>query len=151
MLSISTAGQRLMRPKADKDTFLTGFREEFLKLAKTPNPQVILDVGCGTGRLLRKAKQQWPDAHLVGVDAAEKMIQQATELFPEAEFHVAMAEALPLPDASVDLAFSTMSFHHWANQAQGHQGSRSCSEAAGNVCARRHCGSSLDDAFCEAF
>ncbi|MGA2386755.1 MAG: class I SAM-dependent methyltransferase [Candidatus Bathyarchaeia archaeon] len=99
--------------------FFDRIQRRILKLAKTQNPQVILDVGCGTGRLLRKAKQQWPDAHLVGVDAAEKMIQQATELFPEAEFHVAMAEALPLPDASVDLAFSTMSFHHWANQAQG--------------------------------
>jgi len=47
------------------------------------------------------------------------MIEQATELFSEAEFHVAMAETLPLPDASVDLAFSTFSFHHWANQAKG--------------------------------
>ncbi len=56
---------------------------------------------------------------MIGVDAAEKMIEQATQLFPEAEFHVAMAEALPLPDASVDLAFSTLSFHHWANQAKG--------------------------------
>ncbi len=56
---------------------------------------------------------------MVGVDAAEKMIQQATLLFSEAEFHVAMAGALPLPNASVDLAFSTLSFHHWANQAKG--------------------------------
>src|SRR5208283_1534929 len=53
------------------------------------------------------------------VDAAEKMIKQPKQLFPEAEFHVAMAEALPLPNASVDLAFSTLSFHHWANQAKG--------------------------------
>jgi ubiquinone/menaquinone biosynthesis C-methylase UbiE len=47
------------------------------------------------------------------------MIQQAAVLLPKAEFHVAMAEALPLPDTSVDLAFSTLSFHHWANQAKG--------------------------------
>ena len=89
-------------------------------LAKNESkPEAILDVGCGTGRLLRKATQQWPNAKLIGVDAAEKMIEQATQLFPEAEFHVAMAEALPLPDASVDLAFSTLSFHHWAKQAKG--------------------------------
>ncbi len=30
-----------------------------------------------------------------------------------------MAEALPLPDASVDLALSTTSFHHWHDQAAG--------------------------------
>lgn len=83
------------------------------------DPEAILDVGCGTGRLLRKAKQRWPNAHLVGVDAAEKMIEQATRFFPQADFRVAMAESLPLPNDSIDLAFSTLSFHHWANQAKG--------------------------------
>jgi len=91
-----------------------------LELAKIQSrPDAILDVGCGTGRLLRKAKEQWPNARLVGVDAAEKMIEQAKQLFPRAEFHVAMAESLPLPDSSVDLAFSTLSFHHWTSQAKG--------------------------------
>lgn len=99
--------------------FFDRIQRRVLKLAQNQKPQVIMDVGCGTGRLLRKAKLRWPNARLIGVDAAEKMIQQATRLFPEAEFHVAMAESLPLPDSSVDLAFSTLSFHHWANQAKG--------------------------------
>lgn len=95
-------------------------QKKVLALAQTHvNPEAILDVGCGTGRLLRKTKEQWPNARFVGVDAADKMIEQAAQLFPEAEFHVAMAESLPLPDASVDLAFSTLSFHHWTNQAKG--------------------------------
>ncbi|MGD0994878.1 MAG: class I SAM-dependent methyltransferase [Candidatus Bathyarchaeia archaeon] len=91
-----------------------------LDLAKNgKKPESILDVGCGTGRLLRKAKEYWPDARLIGVDPAEGMIQQATQLLSDAEFHVAMAESLPLPDASVDLVFSTLSFHHWSDQANG--------------------------------
>jgi ubiquinone/menaquinone biosynthesis C-methylase UbiE len=91
-----------------------------MNLAKTQShPNAILDVGCGTGRLLRKAKELWPNARLIGVDAADKMIEEAKKLFPEAEFHVAMAESLPLPNASVDLTFSTLSFHHWINQAKG--------------------------------
>jgi ubiquinone/menaquinone biosynthesis C-methylase UbiE len=100
--------------------FFDRVQRRVLSLARgQTSPEVIVDVGCGTGRLLRKVKQQYPNARLVGVDAAEKMIQQAAMLLPEGEFHVAMAEALPLPDTSVDLAFSTLSFHHWADQAKG--------------------------------
>ena len=99
--------------------FFDRVQRNVLNLAKNQSsPQVILDVGCGTGRLLRKAKQQWPNAHLIGVDAAQKMVEQATQLFSEAEFHVAMAEDVPLPDSSVDLVFSTLSFHHWSDQAK---------------------------------
>ncbi|MGA3288937.1 MAG: class I SAM-dependent methyltransferase [Candidatus Bathyarchaeia archaeon] len=79
----------------------------------------ILDAGCGTERLLRKAKEHWPDAWLIGVAPAEGMIQQATQLLSDAEFHVTMVESLPLPNASVDLVFSTLSFHHWSDQAKG--------------------------------
>jgi len=40
-------------------------------------------------------------------------------LTPNATFFTGMAEALPLQDASVDLALSTSSFHHWQDQAAG--------------------------------
>ena len=38
------------------------------------------------------------------------MIQQATQLFAEAEFDVAMAEALPLPDAPLTLPLAPFHF-----------------------------------------
>jgi ubiquinone/menaquinone biosynthesis C-methylase UbiE len=79
----------------------------------------VLDIGCGTGQLLRRAVQQWPKAHFVGVDPAESMIKNARRLAPSVTFHVGRGEALPLPDASSDLAFSTVSFHHWGDQAAG--------------------------------
>ncbi|HEU5374111.1 MAG TPA: class I SAM-dependent methyltransferase [Ktedonobacteraceae bacterium] len=79
----------------------------------------ILDVGCGTGKLLRRAGACWPEAQLIGVDPAEGMIEMAKHLTPHAMFFSGMAEALPLPDASVDLALSTTSFHHWQDQAAG--------------------------------
>ena len=99
--------------------FFDRVQRRVLKMVKADDPKAILDVGCGTGRLLRKARQQWPNARLVGVDAAEKMIEQTRKLFPEAEFKVGMAEDLPLSSNSIDLAFSTLSFHHWENQAKG--------------------------------
>ena len=75
-------------------------------------PESILDIGCGTGRLLRKAAARWPDARLTGADPAEGMVKEARRLTPGAQFHVSMAESLALPDMYADLAFSTTSFHH---------------------------------------
>ena len=77
----------------------------------------MLDVGCGTGRLLRRAYRYWPEAQLIGVDPADGMIERAQLL--TATFFTGMAEALPLQDAFVDLALSTTSFHHWQDQAAG--------------------------------
>jgi ubiquinone/menaquinone biosynthesis C-methylase UbiE len=82
-------------------------------------PESVLDVGCGTGRLLRRAYRYWPDAQLIGVDPAPGMIEKAKLLTPYATFFTGMAEALPLQDASVDLVLSTISFHHWQDQAAG--------------------------------
>ena len=82
-------------------------------------PESVLDVGCGTGRLLRRAYRYWPEAQLIGVDPAQGMIEQAKLLTPNATFYTAMAETLPLQDNSVDLAISTISFHHWQDQAAG--------------------------------
>jgi len=82
-------------------------------------PESILDIGCGTGRLLRKAARHWPAARLTGVDPAEGMVKEARRLTPGTQFHVSMAETLPLPDDSVDLVLSTVSFHHWQDQLLG--------------------------------
>jgi len=82
-------------------------------------PNTVLDVGCGTGRLLRKARKYWPEAQLIGVDPADGMIENARRLTPYAKFYVSKAESLPLPDESVNLAFSTASFHHWQDQEKG--------------------------------
>jgi ubiquinone/menaquinone biosynthesis C-methylase UbiE len=91
-----------------------------LDIASTlPPPGDVLDVGCGTGRLLRAAATRWPAARLIGVDPAEGMVAVARQLTPGATLARGLAEALPLPDASVDLALSTLSFHHWHDQAAG--------------------------------
>jgi ubiquinone/menaquinone biosynthesis C-methylase UbiE len=82
-------------------------------------PQVILDIGCGTGRLLRKLASRFPSASLIGVDPAERMIAEARRRTPGATFYVGQAEDLPLPAASLDLVVSTTSFHHWRDQALG--------------------------------
>lgn len=82
-------------------------------------PASVLDIGCGSGRLLRKVHDYWPQAQLSGVDPAQGMLEVARQFTPEARFYLGSGEALPLEDASVDLALSTISFHHWQDQAAG--------------------------------
>ena len=85
------------------------------------SPGAILDVGCGTGKLLKSARTRFPGARLVGVDAAEEMVKYARSSTPAGtiEFRQATAEDLPFPNGTFDLVLSTMTFHHWQNQAQG--------------------------------
>ena len=82
-------------------------------------PSCIIDIGCGTGRLLRAAAVRWPEAQLFGVDPAEQMVSEATRLNPNAIFKLASAESLPFPDQTADIVLSSLSFHHWANQEKG--------------------------------
>jgi Methylase involved in ubiquinone/menaquinone biosynthesis len=88
--------------------------------AEEPPPNV-LDVGCGTGRLLRAASIRWPQAQLFGVDPAEQMISEANRLNTNITFKLSPAESLPFPDQTFDLVVSSLSFHHWADQLKGLQ------------------------------
>ncbi len=55
----------------------------------------------------------------MGVDLSAGMIAQAQAAMPEGEFFQTPVERLALPNASVDLVLSTLSFHHWQDQDQG--------------------------------
>jgi ubiquinone/menaquinone biosynthesis C-methylase UbiE len=88
-----------------------------------PGAQRILDVGCGTGALLRTLAARLPAAiDLVGVDPAAGMIttgRAAPALDPRITLEEAAAERLPLPDAVFDLVLTVTSFDHWADQRAG--------------------------------
>lgn len=82
----------------------------------------VLDVGCGTGILLRRLAHRLPEAdELVGIDAAEGMIAiaKSKENDLRLRFLNGVAEELPFPDASFDLVVSTTSFDHWQDQGEG--------------------------------
>jgi ubiquinone/menaquinone biosynthesis C-methylase UbiE len=84
-------------------------------------PDSLVDIGCGTGRLLRKMAARWPSGRLTGVDPAEGMVNEACCLTPNSEFIVSLAESLPLPNGYASLVISTVSFHHWQDQSLGVQ------------------------------
>lgn len=89
---------------------------------QVPSPAAVLDVGCGTGRLLRSLHQRFPAAQLEGVDAADGMVAEARRAAgadTPIHFQVATAESLPFPAESFDIVTSTVTFHHWSDQSKG--------------------------------
>jgi ubiquinone/menaquinone biosynthesis C-methylase UbiE len=72
----------------------------------------VLDVGCGTGRLLRELRDRYA-VEPVGLDRSPEMIHEARQLLGDAaELHVGSAESIPLEDANVERAVLTMVAHH---------------------------------------
>jgi ubiquinone/menaquinone biosynthesis C-methylase UbiE len=59
----------------------------------------VVDVGCGSGRAVAELTRK--GGHAIGVDLDPEMIAAARERWPECEFHVGDATALPLDDGSV--------------------------------------------------
>jgi ubiquinone/menaquinone biosynthesis C-methylase UbiE len=99
-------------------------RTAALAAKSTGDPRRLLDVGCGTGQLLRRLATIFPDAtELRGIDPAPAMTAVATAAAedPRVSFDTGVAEGLPYPDGHFDLVLATTSFDHWVNQPVGIQ------------------------------
>jgi ubiquinone/menaquinone biosynthesis C-methylase UbiE len=89
--------------------------------AAVPAGGVVLDAGCGTGRLAVELARQRPDVRIHGIDLEPGMVDVATRharregLADRLEFTAADLADLPLPDDVVDLVVSTASLHHWTD------------------------------------
>ena len=97
-------------------------RTAALALRSTAAPRHVLDVGCGTGYLLRRLAASLPGAEtLCGVDPAPAMVDVARRSSRDARVRIeqGVAEALPWTDATFDMVVSTTSFDHWKDQGKG--------------------------------
>ncbi len=76
--------------------------------------RTVLDIGCGTGALLRIIQEKGTDARLFGIDLSERMIRMAkAKLGEKADLRVSDSEKLPFSNGAFDLVLCTFSFHHY--------------------------------------
>ena len=76
----------------------------------------FLDLGCGTGAMAIAVGRELPSARVIGIDGDPEVPRRARDnaasVGVKLELHEALADAVPLSDASVDCVVSTLVFHH---------------------------------------
>ena len=92
--------------KAGHDSYWRFHRDQFLSLLPAPG-RLTLDIGCGEGRLSRDLKRL--GHRVIGIDASPSLVAAARSTDPQIDVCLADAAALPIADASADLAIAFMS------------------------------------------
>lgn len=115
---------RSLTPLFDGFVSLLGYGDSFLdrvtELLAVQDRESVLDLGCGTGRLLPRLAELRTVA-VTGVDIDDESLAIAarkTEGRPNVELLQASATALPLEDARMDAVVSVLAFHHLEPQAK---------------------------------
>ena len=112
-------GKHFLLPIYDVVHHVFGVRrihQEMVALARLRDGLRVLDVGCGTGNLLRTTGRQWPQVELSGMDPDQKALARARRKARRAGLDVRLdrgfAQEMPYPDGSFDRVFSSLMLHH---------------------------------------
>lgn len=79
----------------------------------------ILDIGCGTGKLLHRLVARHDKARVFGIDLSESMLRAAQpHVVCQQRVHMSVADSehLPFATGAFDFVTCSNSFHHYPNQ-----------------------------------
>jgi ubiquinone/menaquinone biosynthesis C-methylase UbiE len=111
--------QREEFSEADRAELFARYFELF-PWSDLPPQAVGIDIGCGSGRWALLVAPRVQHLHLL--DASAAALAVAKENLNDAanvSFHLASVEAIPLPDRSLDFAYSLGVLHHIPDTARG--------------------------------
>jgi ubiquinone/menaquinone biosynthesis C-methylase UbiE len=95
--------------------FVAPMYGEIISRIISEKPKRLLDLGCGTGNVLKRLKED-KEIALSGLDLSENMIETAKKNVGErAELKVGDAEYIPWNDETFDVIVCNASFHHYPN------------------------------------
>jgi ubiquinone/menaquinone biosynthesis C-methylase UbiE len=101
--------------------FYQAVHKRILDYVELPDRANVLDLGCGTGRLLHRLATQFPTLQGTGLDLSSEMLCQAQQRNRHGErltYKQGNAESLPFGDREFDAVFNTISFLHYPNPEQ---------------------------------
>jgi len=108
----STQADTYARGRPDYPPALTQWLQDTLGLRAS---KTVLDLGAGTGKFSKLL--QATGATVIAVEPVAAMRAQLSAALPAVQALEGTAEAIPLPDASVDAVVCAQAFHWFANQA----------------------------------
>ena len=76
----------------------------------------VLDVGCGTGAVLRRMADAC-EINSYGIDAEQNMIAEARRKYPDMNFQFSRCEDTPFENQYFDVITACMAYHHFADRA----------------------------------
>ncbi|MBD2437440.1 class I SAM-dependent methyltransferase [Nostoc sp. FACHB-110] len=101
--------------------FYRAIHQRLLEYVDVPQPANILDLGCGTGRLLDRLAIKFPDLRGTGLDLSPNMLRMArlsNRHHPRLIYIEGKAESLPFGEGQFDAVFNTISFLHYLEPQQ---------------------------------
>ncbi|HEY9619619.1 MAG TPA: class I SAM-dependent methyltransferase [Crinalium sp.] len=101
--------------------FYQAIHQRLLDYVVLPDQANVLDLGCGTGRLLNRLAAHFPELRGTGFDFSAEMLRQArrcNRFHPRLIFVPGTADALPFVDDQFDAVFSSISFLHYPHPQQ---------------------------------
>ena len=93
------------------------FYEDLIKELEINPGDAVLDVGCGTGTVLKFISSK-TEIKGYGLDISPQMLEVARKKNPGFEFAEGNCETLPYEDNSMDVIMACMAYHHFSDQEQ---------------------------------